>query len=134
CHSGAPSCFFQAFEGERLTQASEQPQTVLAALEAEVDGSKKSGGGAQSLLAEGPGAIASMVRAEAGELAQALEREGDERVVSEAADALYHIVVGLRSRSIPLRRVLAELSRRLTGERRASVVRPPAAAAVALRG
>ncbi|MBV9946062.1 MAG: bifunctional phosphoribosyl-AMP cyclohydrolase/phosphoribosyl-ATP diphosphatase HisIE [Myxococcales bacterium] len=130
CHSGAPSCFFQAFEGERLRQASVQPQTVLGALEAEVDGSKK-GGGARSVIAEGPAAIAAKVRAEAAQFAQALEREGDEQVVSEAADAIYQVVVGLRARSIPLRRVLAELSRRLTGDRRASVPAPAQAAAPA---
>ena len=31
----------------------------------------------------------------------------------EAADAIYHLLVGLRSRSISLRRVLVELSRRV---------------------
>ena len=48
---------------------------------------------------------------------QSLESETDERVVSEAADVLYHLMVGLRWRGIPLRRVLAELARRLGNER-----------------
>ena len=39
--------------------------------------------------------------------------ESDERVVSEAADVLYHLMVGLRWRAIPLRRVFAELARRV---------------------
>jgi phosphoribosyl-ATP pyrophosphohydrolase/phosphoribosyl-AMP cyclohydrolase len=119
CHSGAPSCFFQAFDGARLTQSGEQPQTLLAALESEIDTAKKapSGGAVKVLLDEGPHAIGEKVREEALQFAQALEREGDERVVSEAADALFHIVVGLRSRSIALRRVLAELARRLAANR-----------------
>jgi phosphoribosyl-AMP cyclohydrolase len=90
CHSGAPSCFFQAFDGERLGQASEQPQTVLASLEATARGS-------------------------------------DEHVVAEAADSLVHLVAGLRSRSITLRRVLAEVSRRLArGGQPTMSSRPPA--------
>ena len=44
---------------------------------------------------------------------RSIESESDDRVVSEAADTLYHLVVALRWRAIPLRRVLAELARRL---------------------
>jgi phosphoribosyl-ATP pyrophosphohydrolase/phosphoribosyl-AMP cyclohydrolase len=114
CHSGAPSCFFQAVDGERLGQASEQPQTVLAALEA-------AGLGAKALQGSGSGSgsasdAAASVRADAGRFADALEKESDERVVLEAANALYQLVVGLRSRSIGLRRVLAELGRRLRND------------------
>jgi phosphoribosyl-ATP pyrophosphohydrolase/phosphoribosyl-AMP cyclohydrolase len=104
CHSGAPSCFFQAVEGARLGQASEQPQTVLAALEA------------ASLAGKGSSEAADGVRADAGRFADALEKESDERVVLEAANTLYQLVVGLRSRSIALRRVLSELGRRLRGD------------------
>jgi phosphoribosyl-ATP pyrophosphohydrolase/phosphoribosyl-AMP cyclohydrolase len=103
CHSGAPSCFFQALDGERLGQASEQPQTVLAALEA----------GIESPAQTDMPAVAAKMHEEAGQLAQALVQESDERVVSEAADTLYELLVGLRSRSIALRRVLTELARRL---------------------
>lgn len=103
CHSGAPSCFFQAVDGERLGQASEQPQTVLAALEA------------ASLAGEAREATeaAAGVRANGARFADALEKESDERVVLEAANTLFHVIVGLRSRSIALRRVLSELGRRL---------------------
>jgi phosphoribosyl-ATP pyrophosphohydrolase/phosphoribosyl-AMP cyclohydrolase len=116
CHTGAPSCFFQVLEGGKLSQASEQPQTLLATLEAVLESRKKSTGVAsytKSLYDAGGAAIGAKVREEAGELAQAVESETDERVVSEAADVLYHVLVGLRWRSIPLRRVLAELARRL---------------------
>ena len=57
--------------------------------------------------------IGAKVKEEAAELAQAFERESDERVASEAADVLYHLLVGLRARTIPLRRVLEELARRI---------------------
>ncbi len=115
CNSGAPSCFFQALDGDRIVQSSEQPQTLLASLEAELENRKKSDGESsytKSLYDAGPAGIGAKVREEAGEFADALEHESDERVVSEAADAIYHLLVGLRFRSISLRRVFAELARR----------------------
>jgi phosphoribosyl-ATP pyrophosphohydrolase/phosphoribosyl-AMP cyclohydrolase len=104
CHSGAPSCFFQTVDGEHLGQASVQPQTVLASLEASSGPPRE------------PAAVAAKLREKAGQLADALEKESDERVVLEAADTLFNLVVGLRSRSIAMRRVLVELARRLRKE------------------
>jgi phosphoribosyl-ATP pyrophosphohydrolase/phosphoribosyl-AMP cyclohydrolase len=118
CHTGAPSCFFQTLEGETLEdhQASGVPQTLLATLEATLDARKKSTGAAsytKSLYEAGAPKIGAKLREEAGELAQALESESDERAVSEAADVIYHLMVGLRWRGIPLRAVLGELARRI---------------------
>lgn len=119
CHTGAQSCFFQVLdpvERGKLTQASDQPQTLLATLEAVLESRKKSTGAAsytKSLYDAGGPAIGAKVREEAGELAKAVESEADDRVVSEAADVLYHLLVALRWRAIPLRSVLAELGRRL---------------------
>ena len=116
CNSGAPSCFFQTLEGDRLTQASEQPQTVFAALESILESRKKSTGGesyTKGLYDSGATGIAAKISEDAGALAKALESENDERVVAEAAETLYHVLVGLRSRSITLRRVLSELARRV---------------------
>ncbi len=116
CNSGAPSCFFQALEGERLTQATEQPQTVFYALESILESRKKSTGGesyTKGLYDSGAAGIGAKIGEDAGELAQALESGNEERIVGEAAEMLYHVLVGLRSRSITLRRVLAELARRV---------------------
>jgi phosphoribosyl-ATP pyrophosphohydrolase/phosphoribosyl-AMP cyclohydrolase len=116
CNSGAPSCFFQAVEDEKLTQATEQPQTVFAALEAILEARKKSTGGesyTKGLYDSGAAGIGAKITEDAGALAKALETESEERVVVEAAETLYHVLVGLRSRSITLRRVLSELSRRV---------------------
>jgi phosphoribosyl-ATP pyrophosphohydrolase/phosphoribosyl-AMP cyclohydrolase len=116
CHTGAPTCFFQTLEGDKLTQASERPQTLLATLEALLEARKHSAASqsyTKSLYDKGPAAIGAKIREEASELADAIEKESDNRVVSEAADLIYHLLVGLRSRSVSLRRVLAELARRL---------------------
>jgi phosphoribosyl-AMP cyclohydrolase / phosphoribosyl-ATP pyrophosphohydrolase len=119
CHTGALSCFFQTLEGEAGSETLEQtptPQTLLGALESVLEARKSSTGKAsytRSLYDAGAPKIAAKLREEAGEAAQAIESESDERVVSEAADVLYHLLVGLRWRAIPLRRVLAELARRV---------------------
>jgi phosphoribosyl-ATP pyrophosphohydrolase/phosphoribosyl-AMP cyclohydrolase len=116
CHTGALTCFFQAVEGEAVTQASDRPQTLLAALEALLESRKAATASAsytKSLYDKGAKAIGEKICEEARELAQAIEGESDNRVISEAADTIYHLLVGLRARSIPLRRVLAELGRRL---------------------
>jgi phosphoribosyl-AMP cyclohydrolase / phosphoribosyl-ATP pyrophosphohydrolase len=116
CHTGAESCFFQVLEGGALSPIGDAPQTLLGTLEAVLESRKTSTGVAsytKSLYDAGPAAISAKIREEATELGQALESESDDRVVSEAADTLYHLVVGLRWRAIPLRRVLAELARRL---------------------
>jgi phosphoribosyl-ATP pyrophosphohydrolase/phosphoribosyl-AMP cyclohydrolase len=116
CHTGARSCFFRELESEGIKARGEPPQTLLGTLEAVLESRKRATGTAsytKSLYDAGAPAIGAKIREEAGELAQAIAQESDERVVSEAADALYHVLVGLTWRAIPLRRVLAELGRRL---------------------
>ena len=66
----------------------------------------------RSLLDRGANTIGDKIREESAELAQALESESDERVVSEAADVVYHVMVGLLFRKVPVRAVLGELRRR----------------------
>jgi phosphoribosyl-AMP cyclohydrolase / phosphoribosyl-ATP pyrophosphohydrolase len=115
CHTGARSCFFQSLDGDALAQASLQPQTLLATLESVLEERKKSTAAAsytKSLYEKGAAHIGAKIREEADEVARALEGESDERVVSEAADVLYHLMVGLSSKGIPLRKVLAELANR----------------------
>jgi phosphoribosyl-ATP pyrophosphohydrolase/phosphoribosyl-AMP cyclohydrolase len=116
CHTGAPSCFFQVLQDGSLSQASDPPQTLLATLEAVLESRKKATGAAsytKTLYDGGAAAIGAKIREEAAELTRALEAESEERVVSEAADVLYHFLVGLRWRAIPVRKVLVELARRL---------------------
>jgi len=116
CHTGAPSCFFQALDGEALVAPPQPPQTILARLEATLEARKHAVGESsytKSLYDSGAPKIGAKIREEADEFSLAIEAETDERVVSEAADVIYHLLVGLRWRSIPLRRVLAELARRV---------------------
>ena len=64
------------------------------------------------LLAGGVPAIGAKVTEEAGELVEAAALESDERVVSEAADLIYHMLVLLACRGIGLSQVEDELARR----------------------
>lgn len=64
------------------------------------------------LLAGGVPAIGGKVTEEAGELVAAADHETDDRVVSEAADLVYHMLVLLACRDVPFGLVEAELARR----------------------
>jgi phosphoribosyl-ATP pyrophosphohydrolase/phosphoribosyl-AMP cyclohydrolase len=113
CHTGRDSCFFR-----RLGSATDEPlgaAPTLTRLFRTLDARRRATADAsytKSLLDAGPAKIGDKIREEAGELAVALDAETDERVVSEAADVLYHLAVGLLARGLSLRDVEAELARR----------------------
>lgn len=64
------------------------------------------------LFRAGPARIAQKVGEEGVELALASVTDSREKVVSEAADLLYHMLVLLNSRETGLTEVVAELERR----------------------
>jgi phosphoribosyl-ATP pyrophosphohydrolase/phosphoribosyl-AMP cyclohydrolase len=116
CHTGRESCFFQVLvDGEPETTPAIAPQTTVLRLEAVLDARKAATAEksyTKSLYEGGAAKIGDKVREEADELARAIASESDERVVSEAADVLFHVLVALRSRSVSFRDVLALLSAR----------------------
>lgn len=88
---------------------------MLEALEA-VIASRKADPSSRSyttkLLASGPSGAGAKVTEEADELVRAACGEADDRVVSEAADLVYHTLVLLACRDLSLARVEDELARR----------------------
>lgn len=64
------------------------------------------------LLAGGVPKIAAKVTEEAEELVQAAAAETDDRVVAEAADLLYHVLVLLAARDLSMRQVEETLAGR----------------------
>ena len=100
-----------------LRQKTEQPQTLLATARGhprvEKEDAPPRRATRRASTTRGAPAIGAKLREEATELANALEAEADNRVVSEAADVLYHLLVGLRWRAMPFRDVLAVLAARL---------------------
>jgi phosphoribosyl-ATP pyrophosphohydrolase/phosphoribosyl-AMP cyclohydrolase len=142
CHTGAPSCFFQVLEKGHgggqgapiaLAKAADPSQTLVERLESLLEARKASTGKAsytKSLYEAGAPKIGAKVEEEAGEFAQAIAGETDERVVNEAADVLYHVLVGLRWRGIPTRQVFAQLADRFgTSGHEEKASRGPAAPA-----
>jgi len=88
---------------------------VLAQLGATIEARKESPADAsytKSLLTKGPEKIAAKIREEGGELGDALVDESDDRVVSESADVIYHLLVGLAARGLSVEDVAGELARR----------------------
>ena len=117
CHTGAQNCFFlRASEGSDELEAIHSIHgSFLGDLEAEISARQASDEGksyTKYLLSAGTKKIGEKVEEEAGELVQALLEETDERVISESADLLYHVMVGLRARQLDFSAVVAELARR----------------------
>ncbi|MCA9631756.1 MAG: phosphoribosyl-ATP diphosphatase, partial [Myxococcales bacterium] len=67
----------------------------------------------KSLLQAGAERIGEKIEEEAGELAHAIREESDERVLDEAADVLYHALVGLETRGLELKQVVEVLAQRM---------------------
>jgi phosphoribosyl-ATP pyrophosphohydrolase/phosphoribosyl-AMP cyclohydrolase len=116
CHTGRPSCFFRRVGADgALEDAPRDATTFLEELERELESRKHATAAAsytKSLYDGGPAKIGAKLREEADELARAIAGESDERVASEAADVVYHVLVGLASRGLGLRDVAAVLAKR----------------------
>jgi phosphoribosyl-ATP pyrophosphohydrolase/phosphoribosyl-AMP cyclohydrolase len=115
CHTGREACFFRDLEADDEAASARPAAPFLVELERELEARREADGRqsyTKSLLEAGPRRVGEKIVEEAGELARALESEDDERVAAEAADLLYHALVGLISRRVPLRAVLAALARR----------------------
>lgn len=116
CHTGRPTCFFTPLVTDG--QASEPmapPSNFLSALEQEIERRQDSTSEksyTRSLLDGGSSTVGAKLREEASELAQAIASESSERVASEAADVIYHLLVGLRLRGVSVEQVLSTLAAR----------------------
>jgi phosphoribosyl-ATP pyrophosphohydrolase/phosphoribosyl-AMP cyclohydrolase len=110
CHTGERTCFFT---GDVEPPA---PHEVLPALERTLRArqAERPDGSYTVALLDDPAHIGQKVEEEAEEVARAAREETDERVDSEAADVLYHLLVLLRSRD----RSLADATEVLSGRRR----------------
>jgi phosphoribosyl-ATP pyrophosphohydrolase/phosphoribosyl-AMP cyclohydrolase len=96
CHTGSVSCFAPALWRTISARALERPE----------------GSYTTRLLDEGVAAVARKVGEEAVEVVTAALAESDERVVSEAADLVYHLYVLLAARGLDLAAVEDELDAR----------------------
>jgi phosphoribosyl-ATP pyrophosphohydrolase/phosphoribosyl-AMP cyclohydrolase len=117
CHTGAPSCFFRPV-GE---PPAERTSAVFERVYAEIC-ERKAGRGmtnrdgksyVRDLLAAGVTKIGAKLAEEAGELSEALAGDDRGHITREAADLIFHALVGLAHRDIDVADVAAELARRM---------------------
>jgi phosphoribosyl-ATP pyrophosphohydrolase/phosphoribosyl-AMP cyclohydrolase len=114
CHTGTTTCFFHRDDGPDDDGAPavgvlEQLDRILQSRRDSSTGEKSY---TKSLLDKGMPKILEKIAEEQGELAVELRDGPDDKVIYEAADLIFHTMVGLTARKIPVDRVLDELARR----------------------
>jgi len=118
CHTGTKSCFFRSIkENKEVLKPEvniEDKYSIIdllyhTILERKSDNSKKSW---TKKLLNNKELLLSKIKEEANELCVAIDKEDDKQVIYEAADLLYHSLVGLGLREISPDRVKQELKRR----------------------
>ncbi len=109
CHVGTQTCFGNepATPAETLSFLGTL-ETVIAKRAAE----QPEGSYTARLFAQGQRRIAQKVGEEGVEVALAAVAEADDKVISESADLIYHLLVMLKHRGLSLERVVAELRAR----------------------
>lgn len=126
CHTGRATCFFRRLSASGAAPAAapisgsapaegETADPFLLSLEAELEKRARSSAErsyTRSLLDGGVPKISAKITEEAAELNAALAGETEDRVASEAADVVYHVMVGLRARGVAWRRVIEVLAKR----------------------
>lgn len=112
CHTGRESCFWQDLHGNALPPPAahflDELETIIASRQL----ASPTESYTARLFAQGRLAIAQKVGEEGLETALAGAAQSDERLIEESADLLFHLLVLLGERGMPLREVLARLDAR----------------------
>lgn len=117
CHLGTATCFGDEAPIDLAALAFlRELEAVIARRMAE----RPEGSYTARLHAQGPKRIAQKVGEEGLEVALAAVTESDDKLVGEAADLLYHLLLLLRSRNLRLEQVVAELESRHADRTRAA--------------
>jgi phosphoribosyl-ATP pyrophosphohydrolase/phosphoribosyl-AMP cyclohydrolase len=118
CHTGTRSCFFRSIlNNKRVLEQEVDTSSIYGVVDTlyhtilERKNSNSTKSWTKKLL-DDKRLLYNKIEEEAKELIEALQRESDERVISESADLLYHSLVGLGLREITPDRVRQELRRR----------------------
>jgi phosphoribosyl-ATP pyrophosphohydrolase/phosphoribosyl-AMP cyclohydrolase len=110
CHTGARTCF-----GEESPTAAGILEELARVVAARAKAAPEESYTAR-LLAKGPDQVLKKIGEEATEVVLAARVQSDERLTEETADLLYHLLVALYQRGLPLSRVMDELRRRRSGK------------------
>jgi phosphoribosyl-ATP pyrophosphohydrolase/phosphoribosyl-AMP cyclohydrolase len=118
CHTGATSCFYRAeSDGALVTDdGPADPPAVIVKRVADVIAKRRRERPEKSyvvsLLDKGFAKINEKITEEAGELCEALPQGDAAHTAHEAADLLFHMLVGLEAAGVPVDSVFNELGRR----------------------
>ena len=118
CHTAHTSCFYRHAEGGGLAEDDAPPDppavvvTRVAGVIARRRRERPEKSYVVSLLDAGWPKILEKIREESGELAEALPAGDTEHTAHEAADLLFHVLVGLEAAGVPVDSVFDQLRRR----------------------
>jgi phosphoribosyl-ATP pyrophosphohydrolase/phosphoribosyl-AMP cyclohydrolase len=115
CHTGEASCFFRRVEEERLAESPAEAGHVLSRVEEIVrrrEAERPEGSYTTYLFEKGLDKILKKVGEEATETLIAAKNPGNDGLRAEVADLLFHLLVLLRARGLPLAEVWTELEAR----------------------
>lgn len=132
CHTGKTSCFFRPAAGQTLAEddgPAEVPAAILTRV-AQVIAARRAQTSEKSyvasLLNAGYPKIAAKIQEEAGELCEALPEGDAKHTAHEAADLIFHVLVGLEAAQVPMDEVFAVLRGRFgTSGHVEKAARPP---------
>jgi phosphoribosyl-ATP pyrophosphohydrolase/phosphoribosyl-AMP cyclohydrolase len=108
CHTGARTCF-----GETSPTAAGMLEELARVVAERAEAPPEESYTAR-LLAKGLDQVLKKIGEEATEVVLAGRAQSDERLAEETADLIYHLLVALRQRGVPLVKVMDELRRRRT--------------------
>jgi phosphoribosyl-ATP pyrophosphohydrolase/phosphoribosyl-AMP cyclohydrolase len=118
CHTGKTSCYYRALRAGGVAEDDGPPEGPAAILSrvATVIAERRQRPAEKSyvasLLAAGWPKILGKITEEAGEVVEALPGEDQAHTAHEAADVIFHLLVGLEAAHVPVEAVFAELRRR----------------------
>ncbi|WIV19370.1 bifunctional phosphoribosyl-AMP cyclohydrolase/phosphoribosyl-ATP diphosphatase HisIE [Paenibacillus polygoni] len=128
CHTGETTCFYREIHGVHTGEAESKPSIytshrfdVLAELEsviAERERDRPEGAYTTYLFDKGVDKILKKIGEEASETIIAAKNKDNEELKLEVSDLIYHLLVLLQERKLPLDQVLKELSLRHERPRR----------------
>jgi len=118
CHTGRTSCFFRPLGAEGLgeDEGAPEPSSVIVSRVARVIAARRAEATEKSyvasLLAAGWPKILGKIAEETREVSEALPAGDATHTAHEAADVIFHLLVGLEAAGVPVDDVFAELRRR----------------------
>lgn len=138
CHTGTTACFFRVADEGAPAAGDDHPAgerhddgvpgagdaagavsdaRILDQLSEVIEARKRSSTAeksyTRSLLDGGPAKIIAKIREESGELCDELPAGPADKIAHEAADLIFHVLVGLAARDVPLADVWKTLGKRL---------------------